>query len=529
MKAKTLLKLTSLLAIVCAITVGMVACTSGGSSAKTDTGKTVTALMAGAVKPELADTTDTNACEIKFYELVYDPLVRYGENGKIEPALAESYSISDDGKVYTFKLRKGVKFSNGEDFNADNVLFNAKRWSDKARSNFSAKLLDVKKIDDYTVSFTFEKAAYPIIIEFTYPRPFRMLAKAAVDENGKFKAPIGTGQWMVKDFKSGVEAKLVPNPHYWAKKPDFDTLVIKQVKDGQARTMALQSKEADLSLADIPAEDIQKVKEDKNLAMLTDESTQSFFLGINYDNEILKDQKVRQALNYATNKQLMVKDLLNGNGVPAKGVFSNKVPYITEKNSVGYAYNIKKAKALLKEAGYTSLNKDGILEKDGKPLTLKLVLQTQEYANWKSICQFLQSEYKKIGINVVLEEREMNAYYDAIWKNRNYDLIIYRSYEDSWNPHGFLKSVFCKKEKAAGVFWNDDTLSAMITDVLGTYKENERNAKYDKIMLYMNEKAITVPLYYPNRQITYNKRLGDLKLAPTIYQGVDWNSISIKK
>ncbi|CRH76410.1 Uncharacterised protein [Chlamydia trachomatis] len=69
----------------------------------------------------------------------------------------------------------------------------------------------------------------------------------------------------------------------------------------------------------------------------------------------------------------------------------------------------------------------------------------------------------------------------------------------------------------------------MITDVLGTYKENERNAKYDKIMLYMNEKAITVPLYYPNRQITYNKRLGDLKLAPTIYQGVDWNSISIKK
>ena len=148
MKAKTLLKLTSLLAIVCAITVGMVACTSGGTSAKTDAGITVTALMAGAVKPELADTTDTRACEIKFYELVYDPLVRYGENGKIEPALAESYSISDDGKVSTCKLRKGVKFSNGEDFNADNVLFNVKRWSDKARSNFSAKLLDVKKIDD---------------------------------------------------------------------------------------------------------------------------------------------------------------------------------------------------------------------------------------------------------------------------------------------------------------------------------------------------------------------------------------------
>ena len=101
-----------------------------------------------------------------------------------------------------------------------------------------------------------------------------------------------------------------------------------------------------MSLADIPSEDMKKIEEDKELATLKEESTQSFFLGINYDNPALQDVKVRQALNYATNKDSLVKELLNNDGVPAKGVFSNKVPYVSEKNSPGYTYDIKKAKEL---------------------------------------------------------------------------------------------------------------------------------------------------------------------------------------
>ena len=528
MRKKRLLKVTTVMAIICAMAFGLMGCKDNKETKKTSAdSKTVTAMMSGDIKPEAADTVDTSATVIKFYELVYDPLVRYGKDGKIEPALAESYDISEDGTVYTFKLRKGVKFSNGEDFNADSVLFNTDRWDDKIRSNFSAKLLDVKKLDDYTVQFTFEKAAYPILIEFTYPRPFRMLAKASIDSDGKFKEPIGTGQWMVKDYKSGSEVTLVPNPNYWGEKPSFEKLVIKEVKDGQARTMALQSREADLSLADIPSEDMKKIEEDKELATLKEESTQSFFLAINYDNPALQDVKVRQALNYATNKDSLVKELINNDGVPAKGVFSNKVPYVSEENSPGYAYDIKKAKELLKEAGYKE-NKDGILEKDGKALSLKLVFQTGEYANWKTICQYLKSEYKKIGVDIQLEEKEVSAYYDVIWKNRNYDLIIYRSYEDSWNPHGFLNSVFRNSDQSKGIFWSDDKLTEMINDVLATYKEDERPAKYDAIFKYMNDEAITIPLYYPNRMITYNKRLGELKLAATVYQDVIWNTIKIK-
>ena len=152
MRKKRLLKVTAVMAIIFAMAFGLMACKDKETPKKSDTSsKTVTAMMSGDLKPESADTVDTSISAIKFYELVYDPLVRYGENGKIEPALAESYEISEDGTVYTFKLRKGVKFSNGEDFNADNVLFNTDRWNEKVRSNFSAKLLDVKTTTQFSL------------------------------------------------------------------------------------------------------------------------------------------------------------------------------------------------------------------------------------------------------------------------------------------------------------------------------------------------------------------------------------------
>ena len=108
--------------------------------------KVITALVSSDLKPEEADTISGINEDFRLFEMVFDPLVRYGEGGEIEPALAESWEISEDGKSYTFHLRKDVKFSDGTKFNADNVIFNASRWDEK--QTFSAKLLDVKKVDD---------------------------------------------------------------------------------------------------------------------------------------------------------------------------------------------------------------------------------------------------------------------------------------------------------------------------------------------------------------------------------------------
>ena len=511
------------------IALSMVAATLlTGVNVQAEGEKVVTAMTSDDLTPEICDPTKSSS-DFRLYEMIYDPLVRYGEHGEIKPALAESWDISKDGTTYTFHLRKDVKFSDGTVFNADNVIWNYNRWVEQdVTGNFSAKLENVTKVDDYTVEFKFAEPCYTLLIEFSYPRPFRFTCESAMDEDGEFCQEVGTGMWMIDSYESGQEVVLVPNPNYYGEKPNIDKVVLKQVVDGDARVMALQSGDVDLNLQDIPSESFSIIQADKNLSIEQKVSTLSYYLIENYDTPALQDINVRQALNYATNKESIVNDLLDGYGNPATGLLSPTVPYVTEENSKGYPYDADKAKELLKEAGYEDTDGDGIVEKDGEPLTLRLVFQTEEYASWKSLCEFLKSEYEKIGVGIELVEEESAAYYDSIWTTRDYDLCIYRSYQDSWMPHGFLKGMFYAPDGAKAVNWYDEELSNDIGEVLKTQDEEERTALYDKILTRINDQAVTIPLYYPNCDYIYNNtRLKNVELAPTAYESVNWATMDV--
>lgn len=481
--------------------------------------KVVTALVAEGLNPDMADAIQSSE-DMRLYEMVYEPLVKYGEGGEIEPCLAKTWEISEDGTTYTFHLREDVKFSDGSDFNADSVLMNTDRW---VKDGFSSPLLEVNKVDDYTVEFVFQEAAYPCLIELTYPRPYRMLGESALDKDGNFKKMVGTGEWMIDSYEPEKEVVMVPNPYYYGEAPKVDKVILKQVGDGQSRCMALQSGEADISISDIPTENKTVIEGDDSLDTYEVDGSLAFFLIENYENPKLSDIKVRQALNYAIDKQAIVDNLLDGEGTAATGLMTPNTPYVTEENSKGYEYDIEKAKTLLKEAGYEDTDGDGIVDQDGEALSFTLTFQTEEYSAWKSVCEFIQSEYAKAGIGIELNQVESGAYYDAIWDTRDFELIIYRTYEDSWNPHGFIKGMFYQGEGTKAVCWYDEQLSNNIADVLKKTDEKEKQAGWDTIFKIIDENAYTVPLYYPSVEYVYNKRLTGIEKAPTSYEAVEWN------
>ena len=501
--------------------------TSGSSAATSvsNQSNSITIMVSGKMNPEDASPIESST-EMCLYEMVYEPLVKYGKGGVIEPELAESWEISDDGTQYTFYLRKDVKFSDGTSFNADSVVSSAKHWDP---TKFSTPLTNVEKLDDYTVRLTFKENCYPVLIELTYPRPFRIASENSFDANGNFVKMIGTGEWMLESYIPEEEVVMVSNPYYYGTKPDIQKITIRKVTDGESRIMALQSGEADISLADLPSESKSIIESSKNLEVKTAESTMGFFLMLNQENKILQDKNVRLALGYAIDKDSIVENIFGGDGVAAKGILPDTVPYVTDENSEGYSYNPEKAKELLAESGYADSNGDGIVEKNGVPLSLKLIFQSEEYSSWKPMCEYLQAAAKEVGIDIRLEQRDTSAYYDAIWKNRNFDMIIYRTYEDSWNPHGFLRSMFYQAEGGMSVCWYDLQLNKYLDEVIKTQDESTRQAKYDQIFKLINDEALIVPLCYPDKQYAYNTRLQNVTVAPTTYEGIEWQLIAIAK
>jgi peptide/nickel transport system substrate-binding protein len=217
---------------------------------------------------------------------------------------------------------------------------------------------------------------------------------------------------------------------------------------------------------------------------------------------------------------------MGGDAVAARGLFAGTVPYVTAENSPGYPFDPGRARALLADAGYRDTNGDGILEKNDALLSLRLTFQTEEYASWKSMCEFLQAELRKIGVDIRLDQRESGAYYDAIWSNRDFDAIIYRTYSDSYNPHRFLRDMFWTAGPQA-VSWTDPKLSADIDAVLGLQSDSSRQAAYDQIFKYLDDHAYTAPLIYPNNHYGYNARLKNMDEAFTDYGVIDWSKISV--
>lgn len=540
-------KFKSIIALLCILMFAITGCSTSSSSS----GSTVTTnekgekeIIIGIYKDaamEEMDAASYNGPHF-LYKMIYEGFVEDGGEEGIVPQLATDWKISEDGKTYTFKLREGVKFSDGSDFDADNVVFNMNRWINNERhaALTSVNVESVEAVDKYTVKVVYEDVAYPILTELTYPRPVRFLSENAVkevegDPMGEFVEPIGTGQWMFESYTKDQEFTLVPNPYYWGEKPQVDRIRFKVITDAQARLMALKSGEIDLIGGDliskIPMENIKELSEDSTYEMYTAQTLCSHFMYFNQDNEWFQDKNVRLAFNYAIDKETMVESLFNGVGSAADGLYQKATPYATDENNYGYKYDLDKAKSCLKEAGFEDSDGDGIIEKDGKPFEIDLVLSADEFPEWKSMSEYIQSELLEVGIKVNLNILDANGYEEVHMKTKNFDVCILRTASDSWVPHSSLKELFMPLATMNGdvKVWDDETLQKNIQVTLKSMDEEERQENYDKVFGQISEEALTVPLYYPVTTFAVNKdKISNFEIGVNNYAPVNWTTLDCK-
>ncbi|ATW28897.1 nickel ABC transporter substrate-binding protein [Candidatus Formimonas warabiya] len=476
------------------------------------------------------------------YKMIYEGFVEDGGNGQILPRLATSWDISQDGKTYTFKLRKGVKFSDGTDFNADAVIFNLKRWVNNDRHSVltSVNVESMEAVDNDTVKIVFKNGAYPILTELTYPRPVRFLSPASITEvpgdvMGKFTKPVGTGPWMLESYTKDQEFTLVPNPYYWGEKPKVDRITFKVITDGQARVLALQSGEVDILGGDligkIPMESFLELKNSGAFETFTKGTMCSHFIAFNQDVAAFQDKNVRLAMNYAINKKSIAENLFDNLGLEANGLYQTGVPYTTPENNYGFSNDKEKAKQLLEGAGYTDTNGDGIREKDGKNLEFNFMLSTEEFPEWKPLAEFVQSEFAAVGIKVNLNILDKNGYEDATMNTKAFDIVLMRTSSDSWVPHGSLLEMFTilSTSNAAKV-WYDEGLYNNIIKTLNTVDETERQKNYDTVFKFISEEALTIPIYYPITSFAVNTdKIAGFEIGVNNYAPIEWQKLDVKE
>jgi peptide/nickel transport system substrate-binding protein len=396
---------------VAALTISVAACGSGSSATSSTPGVLTIGMTAGDI-PNL-DTVLSSDQGYEGYRFVgnqlYDGLTKYDlkqgtEIPKIVPGLATSWSSSADASVWTFHLRSGVTFTDGTPFNADAVIYNLDRYMNKKAPQFYAAasataalslggIKTYKKIDASTIEID-TNGPYSHLAEdlvFVYMASPTALKKYG--NTGFANHPVGTGPFVFMSETRGQQVVFTANAKYWDGAPKVSELVLKPIPDPSARQAALQAGEVNWIEAPSP-DDIAALKK-ANYQILTNSYDHVWPWILNLSKKPLNDVRVRQAMNYAIDRQTMATSLLQGTADPAYQIAPRASLAYRASNNV-YSYDPAKAKQLLTAAGYPN----------GFSMTLSYPTSGSGNMEPGPMNQELQSDLAKVGIKVQLKPIE---------------------------------------------------------------------------------------------------------------------------
>ena len=444
---------------------------------------------------------------------MYETLVWFDENLELKPLLAKSWTVSDDGLDYTFVLNEGIKFHDGEPFNAESIVANYER----AKSDSSLRLASQTAMwDSVTVD-----SEYQVTIHLKEPNntflnklaQVRIVSPKAIKELGKdglAKQSAGTGPFILSERVDGGYTKMVRNENYWQDGPKVDTLTWRVVPEDGARVAMLQTGEADI-ISPLPAIQVDKLKDDASLDVLNLGGLTYRYATLNKNYTLadgrkpLDDVRVRQAMNYAFDSEAYTQVVFQGYASVPTSLFASSVPYYAEQTP--YTADVEKAKSLMSEAGYS----------DGFPINIWVDNTTIEMQG----AEFLKQQLAQINIdvNVVPMESTTIADMTSAPEDKTEVQMWYVNWSSGdYSADGSMRNILHGDKYPPSVyntaFYNNAEFNKCLDDALKTTDTDEITKLYAQAQSIAWEECPWIFLGVDNSLIGQKKYVKGIKYRP---------------
>lgn len=424
---------------------------------------------------------DTSSGGRAVFENVFDNLVARDQNLKIVPSLAESWQAIDP-TTWEFKLRKDVKFHDGTPFTAKDIKFSFDHVLDpnvksRQRSNI-AQIDHAEAPDDYTLRIVTKGPLPPLFdeLQYVYALPADKYQSMGAE---KFAvAPIGTGPFKFVEWVKDSHVMLERFDGHWRGKASINTAEFRPISEDSTRVAALQAGEIDLA-ALIPPTSIPTLQSDSKLDVRSVRSLRTVFVGMNTFQIPFTDVRVRQALNYAVDVASIIKNVLGGHGYQLASV-SGPSEFGYNPDVKPYAYDLDKAKSLLKDAGYA----------DGFSTTLDT--PQGRYLDDVEVSQAIAGQLAKVGVKVDVKPAEFNEYFNR-WLAKKIQGLYFLGAGGSLDADSIMGSHFDSKRR--GLYYNSPKSDDLIHQAQAELDVQKREQLYHDLMVYLHDQAPWIFLY----------------------------------
>lgn len=480
---------------------------ASGDSAPKEGGSLIIGITSGdplAVNPIYASDRTT----LTIMQALYAPLYSYND-GKVEWGLAESLEPSADNLSYTLKLKPNLKWQDGQPITADDVVFTFNKLLDEKQHSFfrsmfmfGGKPVQVSKVDDLTVKFTLPQvsAAFVGTLVQIYPIPQHVFANESdLEKSAKNDAPVGSGPFKFKEYRAGQYYALTRFDDYWNGKAKLDSVTYRFAKDSNSANLALQNGEINLKMVD--PQDVTRLQKTDKFNFVVYPEGRLAYMTFNQNVPAMQSKALRQAIAYAINKNDLVTTAFTSldYAKPATSFLTPDTLYHSDDVDQ-YAYDLDKAKALLKASG--------------APNDLKLRLayintnKTQE-----SMGLYIQQQLKALGINVELMPLDANAMSQRSldMNNTAYELSL-GGYIMGAEPDGY-KSLFMSNEAYNYAHYKNPQFDALWDKGAIETDSAKRGEIYKQIQQVVATDMTYYPIAYTNAVVAVDKRFGGTQEA----------------